>query len=93
MCKDLNSIINHIFFSLKLLQKNDSDDVKGTSLIEELQAALKLLQAHISEQKCSEWIPCINIISSMLKLQDQFEELIAEKMKAILRKMIDVRYK
>ena len=49
MCKDLNYIINYIFLPLKLLQKNDSDNVKGTSLIEELQAALKSLQAHISE--------------------------------------------
>lgn len=89
MCKDLNYIINHIFLSLKLPQKNDSDDVKSASLIEELWAALKSLQTHISEWECLKWIPCTKMVSNMLKLWDQFKELIAEKMKAMLRKMIN----
>ena len=69
--------------------ENDSDNMKGASLIEELRAALKLLQAHIPEQERSEWIPCIKMVGNMLELRDQFGGLVAEKMEAMLRKMID----
>ncbi|KAA6412393.1 MAG: hypothetical protein FRX48_03383 [Lasallia pustulata] len=89
MRKDLNYIVNHVFLPLKLPQKNDSDDAKGASLIEELRAALKSLQAHIPERERSEWIPCIEMVGNMLELRDQFGGLVAEKMEAMLRKMID----
>lgn len=89
MRKDLNYIVNHVFLPLKLPQKNDSDDAKGASFIEGLRAALKSLQAHIPERERSEWIPCIKMVGNMLELRDQFGGLVAEKMEAMLRKMID----
>lgn len=54
MYKDLIYIINYIFLPPKLPQKNDSNNGKSASLIEELLAVLRLFQAYILEQECSE---------------------------------------
>lgn len=89
MRKDLNFIINHVFLPSKLPQKDDSDDTKSASFIEELRTALRSLQAHISEQERSEWISCIKMIDNMLELRDHFEELVIERVKTTLRRMID----
>jgi hypothetical protein len=89
MHKDLTYIINHVFLPPKLPQKNDSDNGKGTSLIEELLAALRLFQAYIPEQERSEWIPCIKMVGNMLELQDQFGGLVVDKVETRLRKLMD----
>lgn len=89
MRKDLNFIINHVFLPPKLPQKDDSDDTKSASFIEELRAALRSLQAHIPEQERSEWIPCIKMIGNMLELRDHFGGLVAERVETTLRRMID----
>jgi len=89
MRKDLNYVITHVFLPPKLPHKNDSDDTKSASLIEELLAALKLLQALIPEQERSKWIPCIKMVGNMLELRDHFGRLAAEKLQTTLRKMID----
>ncbi len=86
MRKDLSYVITHVFL---LPQKYDSDDTKSASLIEELLAALKLLQALIPEQGRSEWIPCIKMVGSMLEIRDHFGRLAAEKVQTTLKKMID----
>jgi hypothetical protein len=89
MHKDLNYIINHVFLPPKLPQKNDSNDTKSASLIEELLAALRSFQALIPEQKRSEWTPCIKMVGNMLELRNHFEGLAVEKVQITLRNMID----
>jgi hypothetical protein len=54
MSKDLYYIINHVFLSSKLSQKNDNDVMKTVSVIEELLTALESLQDCISEHERSE---------------------------------------
>lgn len=84
----LNYIINHVFLPPKLPQKNDSDDAKSASLIEELLAALRSFQTHIPEQERLEWIPCIKMVNNMLELRDHLGGLVPEKVQLTLRKMI-----
>ena len=89
MRKDLDYIINHVFLPPKLPQKDDSDARKSASLIDELLAALRSLQAHIPEQERSEWIPCIKMVGNMLELRDHLGGLVAEKVQTTLKKMMD----
>lgn len=89
MRKDLNYVINHVFLPPKLPQKDDSDARKSASLIDELLAALRSLQLHISEQERSEWTPCIKMVDNMLELRDPSGGLMAEKVQTTLREMID----
>jgi hypothetical protein len=88
MPKDLDYIVNHVFFPPKLPQKDDSNVKNDDLLIEELLAALKLFQSHITGREYSEWIPCVNMISNMLELRDHMGGLVAEKMETKLREMI-----
>lgn len=83
MRKDLYYIINHVFLFPKLLQKNDNDVTKTVSVIEELLTALKSLQDRISKQERSKWISCIKM------LRNHFKELMIEKLKTTLKKMIN----
>lgn len=89
MRKDLNYIIDHVFLPPKLPQKDDSDARKSASLIDELLAALRSLQAHIPEQERSEWIPCIKMVGNMLKPRDHLGGLVAEKVQTTLKEMMD----
>lgn len=89
MRKDLNYIIDHVFLPSKLPQKDDSDARKSASLIDELLAALRSLQAHIPKQERSEWIPCIKMVGNMLELRDHLGGLVAEKVQITLKEMMD----
>lgn len=84
--KGLSYIINLVFLPPKLPQKDDSDDIKSASLIEELRALLRSLQTHIPELGCSELIPCIKMINNMLELRDHVRGLVAAKVKTTPRK-------
>lgn len=85
----MNYIIDHVFLPPKLPQKDDSDARKSASLIDELLAALRSLQLHISEQERSEWIPCIKMVGNMLELRDHLGGLVAENVQTSLKKMMD----
>lgn len=89
MRKDLNYVINHVFLPSKLPQKDDSSATKGASLVEEILAALRLLQPHIPKQERSEWIPCIKMVGNMLELRNHLGGLAAKKVETTLREMID----
>ncbi|KAI4225246.1 MAG: hypothetical protein L6R40_008378, partial [Gallowayella cf. fulva] len=88
MRKDLDYIINHVFFPPKLPQKDDSDDTKSAALIGQVLAALRSFQAYIPEQELPECIACIKMVGRMLELRDQVGGLMAEKLQETLRKMI-----
>ena len=85
----MDYIINHVFLPPKLPQKDDSDTRKSASLIDELLAALRSLQPHISEQERLEWTPCIKMVGKMLELRDHLGGLVAEKVQITLKKMMD----
>ena len=89
MCKDLNYIINHVFFPPKLPQKDDNDATKASSLVEELLAALESFQVDIPEQERLGWIPCINVVRNMLQIRDHFGGLVAKEVEITLREMVD----
>lgn len=80
--------VNHVFLPPELRQKNDSDDTKSPSLIKELLAALRSLQALVPEQERSEWTPCIKMVGNMLELRDHLGGLAVEKVQITLGKMI-----
>lgn len=86
---NLEFIINHVFLPPKLLQEDDTDVSKNASLIEHLQAALRLFQAHSPEQERSEWLPCIKMTRNMLELRNHSGGLVAENVKTLLREMTD----
>ena len=89
MRKDLDYIIDHVFLPSKLPQKDDSNTTKGASLVEEVLAALRLLQAHVPKQARLEWVPCIKMVGNMLELRDHFGGLVANNVGTALRGMID----
>ena len=66
MHKDLNYITDHVFLPLRLPPKDDSNVAKDASLAEGVLAVLRLFQAYIPTQERLEWIPCINLVDSML---------------------------
>ena len=89
MHEDLNYIINHIFLPLKLPQEDDSDAKKDAAIIKELLVALRLFQAHMPEGQRSQWSPCINMISTMLKLRDHLGELMPKRVESALKRMMN----
>jgi hypothetical protein len=62
--------------------------MKSASLIKELLAALRSLQALVPEQERSEWTPCIKMVDNMLELRDHFGGLAVEKVQITLGKII-----
>jgi hypothetical protein len=89
MRKDLKYIINHVFLPPKLPQKDDGDNAKSASLIEEVSTALRSFEAHVPEQVRPEWIACTKMVGNMLELRDLYGGLVAEKVQTNLRNMID----
>ena len=89
MCKHLGCIVNHVFLPLKLPQKDDSNNAKGTSLAEEVLTALNLLQAQVPTQAHSAWDPCIKIVTDMLQTRNQLGGLVAREVETALRGMVD----
>ena len=89
MRKELNYIINHVFLPPKLPQKDDGDATKSVALIEEVLAALKLFQAHVSEQEKSIWTSCLKMVGNMIHLRDHSGGLVAEEVETMLREMMD----
>lgn len=89
MRPNLEYVLNHVFFPLRLPQKSDHDDTIGVVLIEELLTALRLLQDKTLEQQHSEWTPCIKMLSNMLELRDHLGGLIPQKMQVKLKDMQD----
>ena len=83
----MDYLLNHVFLPLKLPQKSDRDDTISSVLIEELLAALELLQAEISEQEYAEWSPCVKMLSNMLELRDHVGGLRCEKLQTKLKEM------
>ena len=88
MGRNLTYVLNHVFFPLKLPQKSDSDDTISAVLIEELLAALRSLQAEISDQEYSEWTPYTKMLSNMLELRDHSGGLIRKKLETKLKEMM-----
>lgn len=82
-------IISHVFFPIKLPQKDDSSPANDASLTEALLDALNLFQSQSLKQEQSGWSPYVDVVTNILDHRDQSGVLVIENFSETLRTMLD----
>lgn len=82
-------LINHVFLPPKLPQKEDSDVVQESALIEECEAALRSFQAHLPSNEHWRWAACTRMLSNMLKMRDASGDMASGKVETSLGSMVN----
>lgn len=83
----LEYIINHVILPPKLPQEDDSNTDHDVHLLQKCQAALEAFQATLPPPERSDWIPCKEMVSSLLKMRSYGGDLIEEKVKVALEEI------